>query len=63
MQTLDPIIGYRQFSDGIPRDVYRERATGQQYIRGKSGEKVFGTWLYPDPDEADEPIVVSRERR
>jgi hypothetical protein len=46
------------FVDGIERDVF-EDADGRQYVLGRDGEKLYGTWLHP----ADAPIVVPRHGR
>jgi hypothetical protein len=42
----DPIIGYRDFVDGISRAIF-EDTTGQ-YIMVDNGERIYGTYLSPD---------------
>jgi hypothetical protein len=38
--------------------VFRDTATGKRYVIGYEGEKVFGIRIYPDPDEADDSVIV-----
>ncbi len=45
------IIGTREFTDGICRDVYQDD-DGRQWVL--EGEPVYGIWMLP----TDEPIAV-----
>ena len=48
----DKPIGYRSFVDGTTRPVWRE-TDGRQFVIDDDGQPVYGTWIYPDDEEAD----------
>lgn len=50
----DRVIGWRLFTDGTERPVYKD-ANGRQYVAADEGRRVEGVWLLP----AHEPVVVS----
>ena len=52
MAYPDPIIGYRQFVDGVCRAVFEDSA-GRQYVMDDGGERVYGSnqRLSGDKDE------------
>jgi hypothetical protein len=49
------IDGWREFTDGVGRPVYRDDR-GQFVL--DDGEPVYGQWLPHENDLADEPVVV-----
>ena len=54
------------FTDGSTRPVFRDQADGRQYVPDDDGQPSYGTWIYPDQDqaavpEADVPFI--RETR
>ena len=44
MAYPDPIIGYRQFVDGVCRAVFFNPA-GRRYVVASDGERVYGVFL------------------
>jgi hypothetical protein len=44
MAYPDPIIGYRQFVDGVCRAVFEDPA-GRQYVFAGGGERVYSVYL------------------
>lgn len=53
----DPIIGERDFVDGVRRPVYRDDQG--QYVFGDNGEKLRGWWLKLTEMEWEAvPIIV-----
>jgi hypothetical protein len=53
---LDRIIGHRQFTEGVERDVF-EDPDGRQYIvHEDTGERIYGQWLWPP----DEPVIFEQ---
>jgi hypothetical protein len=49
-------IGDRDFVDGIRRPVYLDD-DGRQYVYD-DGQRVYGVWLPPVMEPADEPIIL-----
>jgi len=61
-------IGYRRFTDGITRPVFREQ-DGRQFVIDGDGQRVHGVWLDPrwkqrqTDDNAGDPVPIIREAR
>jgi hypothetical protein len=57
MNPADPIIGRLLFVDGAVRPVFIDG--GHQYVIDRDGHTLcYGTWLRPEDDEADAPLIV-----
>jgi hypothetical protein len=57
----DPFIGYRHFTDGRTRQV-RADPGGRQYVVDDDGQLVYGLWLRPEEETADQPVIVEGKR-
>jgi hypothetical protein len=51
----DPIIAYREFTDGSMRPIYDDGR--RQYVIDDEGFKVYGVWFIPK-DEPEPPLIV-----
>jgi serine/threonine protein kinase len=56
---LNPLLGFRPFTDGSSRPVYLDQAPGEQYVLDDQGEPLYGHWLCDT--EPDTPAVVLAE--
>jgi len=60
-------IGYRRFTDGITRPVFRDQ-DGRKFVIDRDGQRVHGVWLDPrrtprQTDDASDPVPIIREAR
>jgi hypothetical protein len=54
----DPVLGYRDFTDGRTRPVH---ACSRQYVVDDDGQLVYGLWLRPEEEKVDLPVIVEGE--
>jgi hypothetical protein len=52
---MDPIIAYREFTDGSMRPIYEDGR--RQYVIDDEGLRVYGVWMIPQ-DEANLPLII-----
>jgi hypothetical protein len=53
-------IGYRRFTDGTTRPIFRDQA-GREYVLEDDGQPVHGVWLDPGQADADDPGDLAGE--
>ena len=54
----NPIIGYREFTDGATRPIYDD---GRQYVIDDDGLKLYGVWVIPKEEAPPHLIVPADE--